>query len=174
MPPAAPGRSLRVLKAPGAVQNAGVWMRVIATAGLVIALDQITKQLIVSNIDRGSPVDVIFGVELANVRNKGVAFGLLAGGKVPVLLFTVGALALLLGYFALHAARPGLWAAVGLVCGGALGNLTDRLRIGAVIDFIDPPVWPAFNLADVAIVAGVALLILALGFPEHRDGRPAR
>jgi signal peptidase II len=108
----------------------------------------------------------MFGLELANVRNKGVAFGLLAGDKGFVLLLTLGALALLLAYFAVNPGRPGLWAAVGLISGGALGNLADRLRIEAVIDFLDPPIWPAFNVADIAIVVGVALLILGLGVPR--------
>jgi signal peptidase II len=71
------------------------------------------------------------------------------------------ALTLLLSWFARDPARPGLWPAVGLLAGGALGNLADRVRDGAVIDFLDPPNWPAFNLADVAITFGVALLLLA-------------
>jgi signal peptidase II len=91
-----------------------------------------------------------------------VAFGLLAGGKLPVLLLTLAALGLLALYFGLHVHRPGLWIAVGLVSGGALGNLADRVRSGSVIDFLDPPLWPAFNVADIAIVAGVALLVLNL------------
>lgn len=148
------------------------WSWALALTGGVVALDQLTKQLAVSNIERGEPVDVIFGFELANVRNKGVAFGLLAGGEVPVLLLTLAAIGLLVLYFGLHAHRPGLWAAVGLVSGGALGNLADRVRAGSVIDFLDPPVWPAFNVADVAIVAGVALLVLALSMPEGRIGPP--
>ena len=73
----------------------------------------------------------------------------------------------------LHATRPGLWLVVGLVVGGALGNLADRVRIGAAIDFIDPPLWPAFNLADVAIVVGVALLALMLLSPEPTGGHGA-
>jgi signal peptidase II len=134
--------------------------------GVVVAVDQVTKQIVVSSIGKGEPVEVMFGLELANVRNKGVAFGLLAGDKGFVLLLTLGALALLLAYFAVNPGRPGLWAAVGLISGGALGNLADRLRIEAVIDFLDPPIWPAFNLADIAIVVGVALLILGLGVPR--------
>ena len=114
------------------------------------------------------------GFELANVRNKGVAFGLLAGGEAPVLLITLGALALLLTYFAFHAHAPSLWLAVGLLCGGAVGNLVDRLRINAVIDFLDPPMWPAFNVADVAIVAGVALLVLTLTAPQEAGSSATR
>jgi signal peptidase II len=76
------------------------------------------------------------------------------------LSLTLGALALLLVYFVFNSERPDLWLAVGLLTGGALGNLADRVRSGAVIDFLDLPAWPAFNLADVAIVGGVAVLIL--------------
>jgi signal peptidase II len=72
----------------------------------------------------------------------------------------------MVAYFAVHATRPDLWLAVGLTVGGALGNLADRVRIGAAIDFVDPPLWPAFNLADVAIVMGVALLVFAMLSPE--------
>ena len=79
-----------------------------------------------------------------------------------MLALTLGALGLLVGYFAAHATRPELWLPVGLVVGGALGNLADRVRIGAAIDFLDPPLWPAFNLADIAIVVGVALLVFAI------------
>jgi signal peptidase II len=89
-----------------------------------------------------------------------VAFGLLGGGEALVIAITLAALALVAVYFALDAARPGLWAGIGLLAGGALGNLADRLREGSVIDFLDPPAWPAFNVADVAIVAGIATIVL--------------
>jgi signal peptidase II len=168
----APAESGRPLEAPLAARNqAALWGRVLAVTGAVVALDQITKQIAVSAIDRGDSVAIALGFKLSNVRNKGVAFGLLAGGEVPVLLLTLAALALLLTYFAVHPDTPSLWLAVGLLCGGALGNLIDRLRIDAVIDFLDPPFWPAFNVADVAIVAGVALLIITLGRPRAASGR---
>ena len=131
--------------------------------GIVVALDQITKQLVVANVERGSPYELIFGFEISNVRNSGIAFGLLSGASdALVLVLTLGALSLLVGYFAAHAQRPELWLPVGLVIGGALGNLADRVRMGAAVDFLDPPLWPAFNLADVAIVIGVALFVLLL------------
>ena len=146
------------------------WAQALAITGIVIALDQITKQIAVRNVAPGEPVDVIFGIKVSNVRNDGIAFGLLNGaGDAVVLVLTIGALSLLVGYFAVHATRPDLWLATGLVVGGALGNLADRIRIGAAIDFLDPPLWPAFNLADVAIVAGVALLVFALLGPEPGD-----
>jgi signal peptidase II len=145
---------------------ARAWSWALALTGAVVALDQLTKQIVVARIEKGEPLDVLFGFELANVRNRGVAFGLLAGGKVPVLLLTLAAVALLVVYFGMHVSRPGLWVAVGLISGGALGNLADRVRSGSVIDFLDPPLWPAFNVADIAIVAGVALLVVTLSLPE--------
>jgi signal peptidase II len=138
----------------------------LACASIVMALDQITKQAVAAAIDPGHPSQIIFGVDLTNVRNHGVAFGLLGGGGDLVVVITIATIAFLLVYFAFHASRPGLWLVVGLVVGGALGNLADRVRIGAAIDFIDPPLWPAFNLADIAIVGGVAWLALMLLSPE--------
>jgi signal peptidase II len=142
------------------------WSWALACASLVLALDQVTKQAAAAAVDPGHPKQIIFGIDLANVRNRGVAFGLLGGGGDLVVIVTVATIAFLVAYFAVHAARPGLWLVVGLVVGGALGNLADRVRIGGAIDFIDPPLWPAFNLADVAIVGGVAWLALMLLSPE--------
>jgi signal peptidase II len=140
--------------------------RALACAAIVMALDQITKQAVIAAIDPGHAVQIIFGVELTNVRNRGIAFGLLGGGGDLVVVITIATIAFLLVYFALNATRPGLWLVVGLVTGGALGNLADRVRIGAAIDFVDPPLWPAFNFADIAIVGGVAWLALVLLWPE--------
>jgi signal peptidase II len=141
----------------------------LALAGVVVALDQIAKQLAATHIERGSPVELGLGFQLTNVRNSGVAFGFLSGGEGFVLAFTLGTLAIVLGYFAAHVGRDLLWVSVGLLMGGALGNLADRTRAGAVIDFLDPPLWPAFNLADVAIVLGVASLALTIVSPAARD-----
>lgn len=131
------------------------WARVLAVVGAVVLVDQATKALAVARIGRSEEVEIFFGLSLTNVRNTGVAFGALSGSGTIVAVAVTAALAALVLYFAFHASRPGLWAPVGLVFGGAVGNLSDRARIQAVIDFIDPSFWPAFNLADVAIVAGV-------------------
>jgi signal peptidase II len=131
----------------------------VATAGLVVAIDQATKQLAVAHIDRGDQVNVFFGLDFTNTRNSGVAFGAFEGGGMVVAVLIGVSLALLLGYFALHRDMPLLWLPVGLLLGGALGNLADRARDGAVTDFIDPIAWPAFNLADTCIVFGVLLLL---------------
>jgi signal peptidase II len=140
----------------------------IAAAGLVVALDQVTKQLAVSNIERGGEVDIFFGLDLTNTRNSGVAFGAFQGGGTLVAILIGVSLTLLIGYFVLHRNMPWLWLPVGLLLGGALGNLVDRAREGAVIDFIDPVFWPAFNIADTCIVIGVLALLWVV------EGRPRR
>ncbi len=127
----------------------------IATAGLVVAVDQATKQIANANIERGGEVNVFFGLDLTNTRNTGVAFGALEGAGLAVGILIGVSLALLVAYFAVNRAMPWLWLPVGLLLGGALGNLADRVREGAVIDFIDPVAWPAFNVADACIVVGV-------------------
>ena len=136
------------------------WVRALALAALVVVLDQVTKAIAADALGPGESVDLVLGFELVDVRNTGIAFGLLADGQTLVVIVTAAALALILGYFALNPSRPGLWIAVGILVGGAVGNLADRLRADEVIDFIDPPLWPAFNVADIAIVAGIALIVL--------------
>jgi signal peptidase II len=135
------------------------WRLAAATAGVVVVADQVTKQLAIGAIDQGEKVNVFFGIDLVVVRNDGVAFGALSGGGWLITVLTLAALSFLLGYFALRAETRGLWLPVGVILGGALGNLADRAREGAVIDFIDPAFWPAFNLADIAIVLGILGLL---------------
>lgn len=134
-------------------------VRAAAVVGLAVAVDQLTKAIAVASLDRGEEVNVFLGLDLTHVRNDGVAFGALSdGGPLLVVLIAV-ALGGLLAYFLLHATTPLLWLPVGLILGGAIGNLADRAREGAVIDFIDPVAWPAFNLADAFIVVGVLGLL---------------
>jgi signal peptidase II len=136
--------------------------RAIAAVGAIVALDQATKQVAVAAIQRGHSENVFFGLDLTNTRNTGVAFGALQGGGLVVTLLIAVSLGVLVVYFALHAGTPWLWLPVGMLIGGALGNLADRAREGAVIDFIDPIAWPAFNLADASIVLGVLALLYVL------------
>jgi signal peptidase II len=138
------------------------WRLAAVVAGAVVALDQITKQLVVTSLEPREERNVFFAIDLTYVRNKGVAFGALGDGGVVVTALTVAALAILAAYFAMNAARPHLWLPVGMVAGGALGNLADRAREGSVIDFIDPMLWPAFNLADAAIVLGILGLLYVI------------
>jgi signal peptidase II len=145
-----------------------------ATAGMVVAIDQATKQLAISEIDRGEHVNVFPGLELTNARNTGVAFGALEGGGLVVAILIGVSLALLVGYFAVHREMPWLWLPVGLLLGGALGNLADRARQGAVTDFIDPVAWPAFNVADACIVIGVVALLYVVEGRQRLARREAR
>jgi signal peptidase II len=138
------------------------WAGAGAVVALVLALDQGTKALVRSSIVEGEQREVLGPLSLVNVHNRGVAFGFLGGGGAPVLIVTLAALALLVAYFARHTDRPLLWLPTGLVLGGALGNIVDRLHQGYVTDFIHVPHWPAFNVADVCITCGVVALVLVL------------
>ena len=145
------------------------WCLAGATLAATVALDQVLKAAVVSSLRLGEREAVFPAIDVTYIRNKGVAFGAFDDGGTVIVVGTAAALALLVGYFALHAARPGMWLPVGLLLGGALGNLADRVRDGAVIDYVDPAFWPAFNLADTAIVVGLlGLLYVAEGRGEER------
>jgi signal peptidase II len=146
------------------------WRRAGLTMLLFLAADQATKQLVVHSVDRGDKINIFFGVDLTNVRNNGVAFGVLSGGGALITVLTLVALSALVTYFAMRATTPWLWLPVGVIVGGALGNLLDRAREGAVIDFIDPAFWPAFNLADTGIVIGILGLLYVI---ETRHAKKA-
>lgn len=149
--------------------RAAGWARAAVTVAVVVALDQGTKHLVNASVDRGRSVNVFFGLDISNTRNRGVAFGALEGkGGVVGVLIAVALLALVV-WFALNATRAWLWLPVGLLLGGAVGNLIDRAREGAVTDFIDPTFWPAFNLADSAIVVGVLGLLYVVEGPRSPE-----
>jgi signal peptidase II len=133
----------------------------LAACGVVVALDQGTKALATSLVDRGDRVEVLPFLAFENVRNEGVAFGL--GGNISAGLIGVTIVLLVVLLVVLAGRGRGgwqVWLPAALLLGGALGNLADRVRDGAVIDFIDLPLWPTFNLADLAITVGVLLLLL--------------
>jgi signal peptidase II len=136
--------------------------RAVLVMGIVLILDQVTKHTIPNGIHDGESRSFLPGIHLVHVRNNGVAFGFLSGGGTVVLVFTFAALAVLVGYFALHPERPLLWLPTGMLVGGAIGNLIDRVANGAVTDFIKLPHWPAFNFADISITLGVVLLLWVL------------
>ncbi len=134
--------------------------RALALAGAVVAADQATKAAIVANLTRGHTAAVLPFLDLANLRNRGVAFGLFGTANSMLIAVTILILVGVLGYLSQGGMGPRFWVSGGLLLGGAISNLADRVRIGSVIDWIDLPAWPTFNLADVAIVAGVACLVL--------------
>jgi signal peptidase II len=145
------------------------WSRAVLVGAVVIALDQLTKALIRSSIALGGTRHLWLGVKLVHTTNSGVAFSLLSGSAVTVTVLALVVLAVLVSYFARNSSQPLLWVPTGLVAGGALGNLIDRLRIGAVTDFIKFPDWPAFNVADSAITIGVVILVLMIGRGGNRS-----
>lgn len=154
-------------------RGAGLGKAALVTAA-AIAVDQATKAIVRNNVLPGERIDAIAGVEIVRVHNSGIAFGLLDDAGSIVLVIAALAFAALLAMFLLSAGRPGLWLPIGLLAGGALGNLIDRVRDGYVTDFIDPPRWPAFNVADIEITVGVVLLVVIYAFgpepPAPDDG----
>jgi signal peptidase II len=142
-----------------------------AIGAAVLALDQASKAIVRGSVERGGGVDLVLGIQIVNVRNRGIAFGLLEDGGALLLVVTLVTLTILIGWFATDASRRGLWLAIGLLTGGAIGNLIDRLREREVTDFLDLPRWPAFNVADIAITAGVVVLIVyaLIGEPSKSE-----
>ena len=133
-------------------------------AALVIIADQVSKAIVRSSLAPGATRRVVPGVlSLVHTTNSGVAFSIFSGSALAVTVVALVVLAALVAFFAARASQRWLWLPTGLIAGGALGNVIDRLRVGAVTDFIKFPDWPAFNLADSAITIGVVLLILLIG-----------
>jgi signal peptidase II len=139
---------------------------IVAVAAVVVAADQATKSWAMHRLSDGRTVHLLWTLRLALTFNSGAAFGL-GRGVTPVLVALAIALVVVLlslGRTASRRASPGSMVAMGLLLGGAMGNLADRLfrhHGGAVIDFIDLRWWPVFNLADASIVCGSFLLVLA-------------
>ena len=148
------------------------WLRpalqAMTLAGAVIVADRITKHAIKSDIAVGQSDKVVPGLQLVHYRNSGVAFNFLSGGGGFVVVITGLAMLALLAFFVLRPARRGVWLSTGLLVGGAIGNLLDRLLDGSVTDFIKLPHWPAFNVSDIAITLGVLSLLWVLEGPQTR------
>ena len=144
--------------------------RAAVVVAIVVGLDQLTKHTIAAGIQPGETKKFLPLINLVHVRNTGVAFGFLSGGGAVVLVFTLIALVALVTFLVMRPDRPWLWLPTGMLVGGALGNLIDRIANGSVIDFIKLPAWPAFNVADMSITFGVIALVLVLEF-GRTDGR---
>jgi signal peptidase II len=139
---------------------ARAWGLAAVLTGTVVILDQVAKAVVEDRIVLGEKVDVLGPLKLTLSHNEGVAFGLAGGSGAPLVVVTLVALGVVLYLFSRNPARPLMWIASGLLAGGAVGNLADRIRVGAVTDFVELPHWPPFNLADMAITAGVVLLVV--------------
>ena len=144
------------------------WYRdgvLLTTLPAVIAADQLTKYLIKANFQIGESWPTEGIARLTYGTNTGTAFGLFPNQTVILIIASIIAIGFLIYFYRTHAMpRPLLRFAIGLQLGGALGNLIDRVRSGAVVDFIDLGWWPIFNLADSSIVVGLAILFGILLF----------
>jgi len=148
------------------------WVRAAAVALLVVAVDQLSKRAVEGSITIGEERKLLPGIELVHTRNHGVAFGFLPGSHLAVTILIGVALAVLLVYFARNAGTPWIWLPTGMLMGGALGNVIDRLRDGSVTDFIKLPLgWPPFNLADASITLGVLILFIVIDGSRRAGGR---
>lgn len=145
------------------------WSVFLVTAVATLVLDQATKLIVRGTMARGEQIDLFPGFGLVRARNEGIAFGLFPGNQTIVAVLTVVALALIAAVLARLAARSMAVAfGGGLLIGGSIGNFVDRLIHGGVTDFLDPSAFPAFNIADMGIVVGAA--IVAWGLLRASEG----
>ena len=155
--------------------DATQWLSLGLVAGAAILADQITKHLVASQLAVGEAVNVVGPFSIHHVHNSGIAFGLFDRATGMVIALTSVAVLWMLVFFARSGARhPVLPVALGLLIGGSVSNLLDRVRLGHVTDFLDLRYWPAFNLADMCIVVGVVVLVSTMlsgeGSPRRRRG----
>jgi signal peptidase II len=145
------------------------WLGLVSVAVAAVAGDQLTKWIVRTHLRIDESEKVIGPLSLHRVQNSGIAFGLFSSATPIVTVLTAVAVGWMLVFFARGGSRhPVLPAALGLLIGGSISNLVDRVRLGHVTDFIDFGWWPAFNLADSFIVVGVAILLLALMAADRR------
>jgi signal peptidase II len=147
------------------------WVALLLVATAAVVADQLTKQIIGRTLAVGESVDILGPFSIHHVENSGIAFGFFASRTTVVIGITAVAVGWMVWFFARSGRRhPVLPVGLGLVLGGSLANLIDRVRLGRVTDFLDLEAWPAFNLADMFIVVGVAVLFGALVLAD-RSGR---
>jgi len=139
------------------------WLALAIVAGAAVVADQLTKQVVGRTLALGDSVGLVGPFSIHHVQNSGIAFGLFGSRTAIVIAVTAVAVGAMLLFFARSGRRhPVLPVALGLVLGGSIANLIDRVRLGHVTDFLDLVAWPAFNLADTFIVVGVGILFGAL------------
>ena len=145
------------------------WTGLGVVAVVAVIADQVTKSIATRSLALNEPVDVVPFFDLTRIHNTGIAFGQFTGQQSLVMVLTVVAVVWMIVFFARSGSRHVLFpVALGLLVGGALSNLVDRVRAGFVTDFLHIHHWPIFNLADTFIVIGVALLLLGLTAHERR------
>jgi signal peptidase II len=140
--------------------EAAQWLSLALVTVAAVVADQVTKHIVSSQLALDEELAVIGPFSIHHVQNSGIAFGLFSDATAAVIVLTTVAVGWMLVFFARAGARhPVLPVALGLLLGGSISNLADRVRLGHVTDFLDLRYWPAFNLADVCIVVGVVLLV---------------
>ena len=151
------------------------WVALAAIALAAVAADQLTKHIVASQLKLDDAVHVLGPFWIHHVQNSGIAFGFFSQATAVVIVLTGLAVLWMLVFFGRSGARhPILPVALGLVIGGSMSNLLDRVRLGYVTDFLDLRWWPAFNLADSFIVSGVLILLATLVLAEREPrGQPA-
>jgi signal peptidase II len=143
------------------------WAGLSVVVLVAVAADQTTKLIVTRSLNLDESLHVIGAFSIHRVQNPGIAFGLFGGATPIVTALTALAVGWMLLFFARSGARhPVLPVALGLLIGGSLSNLIDRIRLGHVTDFLDFRYWPSFNLADSFIVVGVGILFVALVLSE--------
>jgi signal peptidase II len=148
------------------------WAGLVAVAIAAVVADQVTKRAIENRLALDEAHHVLPGLTITHVRNSGIAFGIFPGRLMVVSVLTAAAVIWMLVHFARSGSRHVLFpVALGLLVGGSVSNLADRIREGHVTDFIHITHWPTFNLADSFIVIGVALLALGLIRVEHKKSQ---
>jgi signal peptidase II len=151
------------------------WLSLAAVAVAAGGAGQLTKAIVTSRLGLNEEVQVVGPFSIHHVQNSGIAFGFFASATSLVILLTGVAVIWMIYFFARSGSRHTvLPVALGLVIGGSVSNLIDRVRLGHVTDFLDFTYWPAFNLADTFIVVGVAILLLALVASDRKTGPPRR
>ena len=148
-----------------------IWAVFLGLAATIVVLDQLTKAWLTSFLAPGESVDVIGDlVRLVHGQNNGGLFGLFSGQALPFATVSLVVVALIVAYHARSGRSPYLSVTLGLLLGGALGNLIDRVRLGYVVDFVDAGVgqvrWYTFNVADAAISVAILLLLAASVWPS--------
>jgi signal peptidase II len=142
----------------------------------IVIVDQITKLLVEKTIPSGTGISILGGlVQISRVYNPGSALGILPTARVPIIVSCL----IVVTWIIVAGKGIDKWFSesirlgAGLVVGGAAGNLIDRVRLGSVIDFIDLRIWPVFNVADMAVCVGAAILVYSLvtGNPGGRNNK---
>lgn len=170
------------LSAPPVPTRAPIWV-VPVLALCVFGLDQLSKYLVALNLPLGRswmPIEAVGDwLRVTHVQNSGAAFGMFREGGLLFLMVAIVVTIGILYYYLKHRRTAPLWMhlCLGLMLGGAVGNMVDRLRFGYVVDFIDfgykANWWPVFNVADSSVVVGVTLLAIYMSFEQPPAGQPA-